>query len=227
MERSELEHFLSFEAAKARFNELRGESYNNEVTDPGPDGRHPARLTLGLESADGMSAIDILHVRQGKHYLVDDFTRETRLWEAPALLKILSQVSKEIGFDRIQPYECVDDHWQVMPDIPFEEWDNPYFSSATPGSIAARYCDFQDAYHPLPEEDRNRSEQIAEVVQFLQREGKSGANQMTLAVAAMASADGISEIAQRQADALIKELAAYKGAEKALKKKPRKKSQER
>ena len=71
--RSPLEPFDSFEAAKARFDELRNQGYNSEITDPGPDGLPPARLTLGLESADGMSAADILHVRQGQNYLVTDF----------------------------------------------------------------------------------------------------------------------------------------------------------
>ena len=68
--RSPLERYSSFEEAKTRFEELRGESYNSEPAEPGPDGQPPARLTLGLESADGMSAADILHVRQGKNYLV-------------------------------------------------------------------------------------------------------------------------------------------------------------
>ena len=229
--RSPLERFCTFEEAKVRFDELRSQDYNSEVTEPAPDGQPPARLALGLESTDDFSAIDILHVRQGKNYLVDDFTREVRLWEAPALLKILSQVSKEIGFDRIRPYEYVDGYWQPMTDIPFEEWDNPYFSSATPGSIAARYCAFLDAYHAHPEEgQRSRSEQIAEVVQFLQREGKRGANQMTLAIAGMVSStEGISETAKMRADALIKELAMFKGSgkEKTPQKGQRRKSAER
>ena len=37
-----------------------------------------------LESADGMSAADILHVRQGENYLVTDFTRSERLRDDPA-----------------------------------------------------------------------------------------------------------------------------------------------
>ena len=84
--RSPLEHFDSFEAAKARFDELRDQGYNSEITDPGPDGLPPARLTLGLESADGMSAADILHVRQGLNYLVTDFVRMERLRDMPFLI---------------------------------------------------------------------------------------------------------------------------------------------
>lgn len=61
VDRCLLEYFPSFEAAKARFDGLRGEPYNSEAVEPGPDGQPPARLTLGIESADGMSAVDILH----------------------------------------------------------------------------------------------------------------------------------------------------------------------
>ncbi len=229
--RSPLEHFATFEAAKARFDELRGQDYNNEVTEPAQDGLFPARLTLGLESADGLSAIDILHVRQGRNYLVDDFTRITQLGEAPALLKILSQAAQKIGFDRIRPHEYIDDRWQAMPDIPFEEWDNPYFSSGTPGSVAARYCDFLDAYHSFPEEEQdNRSEKILQVVRFLQKEGKHGADQMSLSVAQMISTAGeISDTVRIRADSLLKELAAFNGprTEKTVQKGQRSKSQER
>ena len=82
--RSPLEHFPSFEAAKARFDELRGEPYNSEPAAPGPDGQPPARLTLGLESADGMSAADILHVRQEENYQGSSIRPMSRLrWNAP------------------------------------------------------------------------------------------------------------------------------------------------
>jgi len=126
-DRSSLEHFASFEEAKARFDELRREPYNSEVTDPGPDGQPPARLTLGLESADGMSAADILHVRQGKNYLVTDFTRTERLRDDPTVMSILSRVSREIGFDFVRVYEQVGDRYHLLPNVPFAEWDNPYF----------------------------------------------------------------------------------------------------
>ena len=126
--RSPLEHFSSFEEAKARFAELRDMPYNSEATDPGPDGRPPARLTLGLESSDGMSAADILHVRQGRNYLVDDFTRMERLRDDPEAMAILSRVAQEIGFDHICPYERVDGSWKRLPEIPFAEWGNPYFA---------------------------------------------------------------------------------------------------
>lgn len=221
-DRSPLEHFASFEEAKARFDELRSLDYNSEAVKPAPDGRPPARLTLGLESADGLSAMDILHVRQGKNYLVTDFTQAGQMRDDPAVTDILSRVSKGIGFDLVQPFG--------QPPTPFEEWDNPYFSSATPGSIAARYYDFLHECYPLPRDKTNRYGQIREVVRFLQKEGKSGANQMTLAVAAMVSAtEGISETAKMKADALVKELAMFKGSgkEKTTQKGQRRKSPER
>lgn len=126
--RSPLEHFSSFEEAKARFAELREMPYNSEATEPEPDGRPPARLTLGLESSDGMSAADILHVRQGQNYLVDDFTRIDRLRDDPAAMVILARVAQEIGFDRVCAYERGDDGWKRLPDVPFSEWSNPYFA---------------------------------------------------------------------------------------------------
>ena len=64
MDRSPMERFASFEEARARFSELRAQDYNSEVLEPGPDGRPPARLTLGLESRDGLSAADILHPKR-------------------------------------------------------------------------------------------------------------------------------------------------------------------
>lgn len=129
--RSPLEHFSSFEEARARFAELRDLPYNNETTEPGPDGRPPARLTLGLESGDGMSSADILHVRQGQNYLVDDFTRMDRLRDDPAAMAILARVAQEIGFDRVCAYERGDDGWKRLPDVPFSEWSNPYFAIPT------------------------------------------------------------------------------------------------
>ena len=84
---------------------LRSQSYNSEVTAPGLDGHPPARLTLGLESADGMSAADILQVRQGKNCLVTDFTRTERFQDDPTVMEILSRASQEIGFDFVRVYE--------------------------------------------------------------------------------------------------------------------------
>ena len=72
-QRSKLEYFNTFEEAKRRFDELRNEPYNSEKA-LGYDGITPsARLTLGIES--GTNVFDIIHVRAGENYLVDDFTK--------------------------------------------------------------------------------------------------------------------------------------------------------
>lgn len=125
-----IEHFDSFEEAKARFEELRSDGCNSEITEPNPDENPYARLTLGIESLDGLSAVDIIHVCQGQNYLVDDFTRMENLHLDPAVLEILTRVSQEIGFDRVQSYKMVDGRYRFAPDIPFSEWNNPYFPAA-------------------------------------------------------------------------------------------------
>ena len=230
VERSELEHFPSFEAAKARFDELRSAPYNSEAVEPGPDGQPPARLTLGLESADGMSATDILHVRQGENYLVTDFTRSERLRDNPMVMDILSRVSREIGFDRVRVWEQADGGRQLLSVVPFEKWDNPWFPSATPGRIAAQYCTLLHECYPLPTDDEAHGGQIAEIVKYLQKEGKRGADQMALAVAGFGTTFSDNAAVQKQAEALMKELAKYDapGREEARQRKPKqKKSQER
>lgn len=217
--RSPIDRFASFEEAKARFLELRSQDYNGEITEPAPDGRPPARLTLGLESADGMSAADILHVRQGENYLVTDFTRSERLRDDPAVPEILCRVSREIGFDLVQPPGC--------PPIPFEEWDNPYFPAATVGSIAAGYYDLLHECYPLLDEEPSRAEAVAEIVRFLQNGGPAKASQMKLSIASLTVKADVSEAVRERAEALIKELARFKGHEKAPRKERKTKPQER
>lgn len=75
-----------------------------------------AHLTLGMESKDGMSAADILHVRAGQNYLVEDFTCMERLRSDPVVLESLSRVAKEIGFDRVRPYVMENGSYKAMPD---------------------------------------------------------------------------------------------------------------
>ena len=131
-QQSPIEHFATFEEAKARFDELRGQPYNKEAEDLNADGRPYAHLTLGMESKDGMSAADILHVRAGQNYLVDDFTRMERLRNDPVVLESLSRVAKEIGFDRVRPYVQENGSYKAMPDMPFSQWENPYFAVDPP-----------------------------------------------------------------------------------------------
>ena len=131
-QQSPIEHFATFEVAKARFDELRGQPYNKEAEDLNADGRPYAHLTLGMESKDGMSAADILQVRAGQNYLVDDFTRMERLRDDPVVLESLSRVAKEIGFDRVRPYVQENGSYKAMPDMPFSQWENPYFAVDPP-----------------------------------------------------------------------------------------------
>ena len=131
-QQSPIEHFATFEEAKARFDELRGQPYNKEAEDLNADGRPYAHLTLGMESKDGMSAADILQVRAGQNYLVDDFARMERLRDDPVVLESLSRVAKEIGFDRVRPYVQENGSYKAMPDMPFSQWENPYFAVDPP-----------------------------------------------------------------------------------------------
>ena len=216
--RSPVEHFPSFEAAKARFDELRSEPYNNEAAEPSPDGRPPARLTLGIESGDGLSAADILQVRQGRNCLVTDFTCMDRLRADPAVREILGRVSREIGFELVQPPGC--------PPIPFEAWDNPYFPAVTAGSIAARIYDL--GRQCIPEDfadETSREGTVAVFARMLQKGGTGGAREIALAVSGIAM-DG-DEAVQAEANAIIQDIAAYGLKEKAPEKERRKSSQER
>ena len=216
--RSPLEHFPSFEAAKARFDELRSEPYNNEAAEPSPDGRPPARLTLGIESGDGLSAADILQVCQGRNCLVTDFTCMDRLRADPAVREILGRVSREIGFDLVQPPGC--------PPILFEEWDNPYFPTVTAGSIAARIYDL--GRQCIPEDfadETSREGTVAVFARMLQKGGTGGAREIALAVSGIAM-DG-NEAVQAEANAIIQDIAAYGLKEEAPEKVRRKSSKER
>lgn len=209
MDRSELEHFPSFDAAKTRFDELRGEPYNSEAAAPGPDEQPPARLTLGLESTDGMSAADILHVRQGKNYLVSDFVRMERLRDDPEVMGILARVSREIGFDLVRVREQLGDGRQLLSTVSFAEWDNPCFPSATPGRFASRYYDFMHQCYPLQKDDGRRHAWIEQTVQYIQFEGKRGTEMLAQAVAGLAAGLPDNADVQKAAAALIKELDQY------------------
>ena len=209
VDRSELEHFPSFEEAKTRFDELRGEPYNSEAAAPGPDEQPPARLTLGLESTDGMSAADILHVRQGKNYLVSDFVRMERLRDDPEVMGILARVSREIGFDLVRVREQLGDGRQLLSTVSFAEWDNPCFPSATPGRFAARYYDFMHQCYPLQKDDGQRHAWIEQTVQYIQFEGKRGTEMLAQAVAGLAAGLPDNAAVQESAAALIKELDQY------------------
>lgn len=114
--------------------------------------------------------------------------------------------SREIGFDLVQPPGC--------PPVSFEEWDNPYFPAATAGSIAAGYYELLHECYPLPDEESSRAEAVAEIVRFLQNGGPAKASQMKLSIASMTVKADVSEAVRERAEALIKELARFKGHEK-------------
>lgn len=169
-------------------------------------------------------------MHQGKNYFVTDFVQMERLQEDPAAMDILARVSREIGFDFVRVYEQTGDRVQLLPNVPFAEWDTPHFSSATPGRIAAQYYELLHRCYPLPRDETLRSGQIAQVVQFLQREGKRGADQIAQVVAGLGAGLPDNAAVQESASALIKELAQYNeaGRENAPRQKTgRKKSQER
>ena len=213
--RSPLEHFDSFEAVKTRFEELRGQDYNSETVEPGPDGMAPARLTLGLESADGMSSADILHVRQGLNYLVTDFVRMERLRDDPQTMDILARASREIGFDLVRVHEQTGEKTWTSTVVSFAEWDNPWFPSATPGRFAARYYDVMHQCYPLQKDDGLRHAWVEQTVQYILFEGKRGTDQLAKAVAELAAGLPDNTVAQESASALIAELGEYQAPERA------------
>ena len=110
-----IEFYDSYKQAATRFQELRSESYNSEEV-PG------ARLTFGVQREEPPSAADLLHVRQGKNYLVDDYTRMPSLNQSPEVIGILRQMRKDLGFDRVRVYE----HGAMEPkDVAFSRWKHP------------------------------------------------------------------------------------------------------
>ena len=110
-----IEFYDSYEQAAARFRELRSEPYNSEEV-PG------ARLTFGVQREEPPSAADLLHVRQGQNYLVDDYTRMASLNQSPEVMDILRQMRKDLGFDRVRVYE----QGAMEPkDVTFSRWKHP------------------------------------------------------------------------------------------------------
>ena len=120
-ERASLERYNTFEEAKARFDELRSQQYNNEET-RNADGIPYARLTLGIETKNG--AVDIIHVRKGQNYLVDDFTRQPSILTNPSAMELINRAESEIGFDRVFSYKKLDNgSYDNGTDLSFSEWN--------------------------------------------------------------------------------------------------------
>ena len=61
-------------------------------------------------------------MRQGKNYLVDDYTRMASLNQSPEVIGILRQMRKDLGFDRVRVYE----QGAMEPkDVTFSRWKHP------------------------------------------------------------------------------------------------------
>lgn len=125
-DRSPLETYHTFEEAKARFQELRVMEYNNQVGDVNPDGEPYARLTLGISRRDGRSVVDILQVRRGMNYLVDDFTRMEHIYTDPEAMQLFSRVAEEIGFDMVRRYARTEAGYRKIPDVSIHDWESPF-----------------------------------------------------------------------------------------------------
>ena len=111
-----------------------------------------------------------------------------------------------------------------------ESVQEPPKTGATPESIATQYCIFLHECYPLPKDEDLRAAQIDEVVQFLRREGKTGADQLALAIAGLAATLPDNPTVQNLASGLRAELAQYNepGRADVLRQKPqRKRDQER
>ncbi|MGN0582412.1 MAG: YodL domain-containing protein [Oscillospiraceae bacterium] len=123
-----IERFDNIDDALKRFAELRKEPYNSE-NKPNPwDNSSMARLTIGLESTDGVNAADIVHVRDGKNYLVDDFTRLDRMNSQQSFMDVVKKIADTVGIDRINVFEKDEDGKFLPPkDIEFSEWNNTFF----------------------------------------------------------------------------------------------------
>ena len=119
---STLEHFDTFEEAKARFDELRSQPYNSEET-RNADGSPYARLTLGIETKNG--AADVIHVRAGQNYLVDDFTRQPSILSNASAMELINKAESEIGFDRVFSFKKLDNgSYDNGTDLSFSDWNN-------------------------------------------------------------------------------------------------------
>ena len=119
---STLEHFDTFEEAKARFDELRSQPYNSEET-RNADGSPYARLTLGIETKNG--AADVIHVRAGQNYLVDDFTRQPSILSNSSAMELINRAESEIGFDRVFSFKKLDNgSYDNGTDLSFSDRNN-------------------------------------------------------------------------------------------------------
>lgn len=143
---STLEHFDTFEEAKARFDELRSQPYNSEET-RNADGRPYARLTLGIETKNG--AVDVIHVRAGQNYLVDDFTRQPSILSNSSAMELINRAESEIGFDRVFSFKKLDNgSYDNGTDLSFSDWNNEnhIFAEKPQQKFPTITCDWSESF---------------------------------------------------------------------------------
>lgn len=143
---STLEHFDTFEEAKARFDELRRQPYNSEET-RNADGSPYARLTLGIETKNG--AADVIHVRAGQNYLVDDFTRQPSILSNSSAMELINKAESEIGFDRVFSFKKLDNgSYDNGTDLSFSDWNNEnhIFAEQPQQKFPTITCDWSESF---------------------------------------------------------------------------------
>lgn len=206
--RSHLESFSSFEDAAAYFAKLRAEPYNSDLTALDEKGKPYARLTLGMESRNNAAIAHVLQVRTGQNYLVDDFTRVDCMKDNLDVAEVLSRIAREIGFDRVKSFVRTKTGYKPAPDIPFEEWDNPWFESNTAGRVAAVYYDLMCETDPqYAEKHSNRAKEISLLVHEIQY---WGVGRIALNLAKLKDMDGLGDDVRDRLSRVIRELTEYK-----------------
>ena len=208
-QRSPLERFLTFDEAKARFNELREEPCNHSI-DLNYYGRPNEHLTLGIESTDGFAAMDLLQVCAGKNYLVDDFRFSEDLGDDPEVMELLSRIAREIGYDRVKWSLKSDGEHIFISDEDFKDWDNPYFECETEGRIAAIYHDLmREAKPDYAENHADREKEIALLTHELRY---CGTGRIALELAKLKGMENLAEPVRERLSRVIRELTGYKEA---------------
>ena len=104
----------------------------------------------------------------------------------------------------------IDCLWPLAEEAPMQEFVQELpKTDANLNRIVAQYCSFLHECYPLPRDEDIRAAQIDEVIQFLQREGKAGADQLSLAIAGLAASLPDNATVQNLASKLMAELAQY------------------
>ena len=126
-----------------------------------------------------------------------------RLLEDPAVPEILCRVSGEIGFDLA---------WRRGHSaVPFEEWDNPWFPAATPGSIAAGVYELAVRCGAVTEDGPSeRRKHVGQLIRLIQS-GERGAGQARMLAVTYAADAGTPGAVHHSVDSLMKQFDEYQG----------------